>query len=113
MSLPGANELLSDVSPGWRRAGYAAMLAGFIVAAYFIFVSGRIADAMELGQRNEKRIDRVERDISDIKGDTSDIRATMAAQAQKVDDLNEAVQAMNKKLDELLMREGRRAQAYP
>jgi septal ring factor EnvC (AmiA/AmiB activator) len=110
MTLPGVDHLLQEVSPGWRRAGYAALLAAFIVTCYFVFVSGRIADAMELAQQNSHRIDTVDTDIKDIKGTVEDLRERQAANAQKLQDVKESVDSINSKLDRLLMQ--RRAQ-YP
>lgn len=109
MTIPGVDGLLSEVPSGWRKAGYAAILAGAIVAGYFIFVSSRIADAMTLAQRNEKRIDRVDRDIATIKDGQNDIQNRLAASDQKTEDLKDSVDTMSRKLDTLLMREGRRA----
>lgn len=113
MTIPGVDGLLADVPVGYRRAGYAALLAGFIVASYFIFVSGRIADAMTLAQRNDKRIDQVDKNIAKIQDGQADIQARLAASDQKVEDLKDSVDTMNRKLDTLLMRDGRRASSYP
>jgi len=103
LSIPGADGLLTDVSPAWRRAGYAALTAAFITGAYFLFVDGRIANAMDLATRNEKRIDGVQSDIKEIRGDIADIKNTSSARDQKLDDLKEQMNAMNAKIDRLLM----------
>lgn len=113
MSIPGIEGLASELSPGWRRAGYAALAAGFIVFAYFIFVDGRIAHAQEGMERNSKRVDAVQGDIKEIKGAISDIQFHAASRDQKLDDMKEQMNAMNDKLDRLLMQGQRRASVYP
>lgn len=113
MSIPGVEGLASELSPGWRRAGYAALTAGFIVFAYFIFVDGRIAHAQDGVTTNSKRIDSVQGDIKDIKGAISDMQYHAASRDQKLDDMKDQMDAMNTKLDRLLMQGQRRPSVYP
>ena len=58
---------------------------------------------MDLATRNEKRIDGVQSDIKEIRGDIADIKNTSSARDQKLDDLKEQMNAMNAKIDRLLM----------
>lgn len=106
------NEILADMSPGWRRTIYGAITAAGVVASYFTFVDGRIAHAETNIKHNSERITGVEADIKDIKGSVIDLREKQAVNGQRLQDVKESVDAINQKIDRLIMQGQRRAQ-YP
>jgi septal ring factor EnvC (AmiA/AmiB activator) len=112
VSIPGADGLMKEMSPGWRHAFSASIFAIALTVGYFSFVAGPIASAQESSDRNAKRIDKVDQDIAAIKENLSDIKANSAVRDQKIDDLKEGMEGINAKLDRLLTRD-RRAAVYP
>lgn len=111
MTIPGADGLIGELPAGWRRTAYAAGAVAFCVASYFIFVDGRIAKAENLVQLNTHRINGIQADIHDMKGDINEIKNQSAARDQKLDDMKEQMDKISDKLDRVLSQ--RRAGAYP
>lgn len=104
MASIGPEGFISELPQAWRRVAYAALLAVSLTAGYFLFIAGPIANASDAIKTTNTRVDKVEADISTIKGDVSEIRTHQAANDQKLDDVKGSVDAINQKLDRLLLR---------
>ena len=98
-------DLVAMVPDRFKPAVTMAGMGGVGVALYFLFISAPLAEAQDMGTKNEKRLESVEKAIAPIQHDLGVIKNTQSRQDQRIQDVGDSLASIDRKLDILLQRD--------